>query len=320
MHNMPDPARTGQFTAYVLLLASSALFASNSLIGKAAAGTVPPAGMAFWRWLVALIIILPMALPGLIRHRTVLLRDWKRLLLLGVLAMGICGAAFYKGLEHTSATNGALIYATSPVMIVIISALWLHEPVRPRQFGGVVLALLGVLAILTRGEPSMLLTLSFNHGDLLVLAGALAWAIYTVMLRTARTPLPVVTVFAANSIAGVLVLAPLYLWETLAGQPVVPTPSALASIVGAALFASVLAFITYQKTTALIGPSRAGMALYATPVWASLLAWALLGEALEPFHLAGLLLVLAGVAMVTLPSRRQPAAASSSKAPAKASD
>ncbi|WP_207455085.1 DMT family transporter [Azospirillum sp. SYSU D00513] len=317
---MPDSPRPGPLAAYALLAVSSALFASNSLIGKAAAGSVPPAGLAFWRWAVAVLIILPFAWSGLARHRAELLRGWKRMLLLGVLAMGVCGALFYMGLEHTSATNAALIYATCPVMIVIISALWLREPVRPRQMVGIAVALAGVLAILTRGEAGLLLALSFNIGDLIVLASALSWAVYTVMLRRSPSGLPVVTSFAANALAGLVVLAPLYVWETLAGRPVVPTPANLASILGAALFASVLAFIAYQKTIGLLGAARAGAALYATPVWTSLLAWLLLGEALQGFHFVGMLLVLAGVAMATLPARgaAKPVPGKAAEHPAKA--
>ena len=305
---MPKPSRKGTLLAYALLLASSAFFASNPLIGKAVAHDVPPAGLAFWRWAVAFLIVLPVAWQGLVRHHAALLADWKRLLLLGLLGMGICGAVFYMGLEHTSATNGALIYSVAPVLIVIISALWLREPVRPRQLAGIALALAGVLVILTRGDAGILLNLAFNTGDLLMLAGAVSWAVYTVLLRRSRTALPVVTGFAANALAGVLVLAPLYLWETLAGRPVVPTAATLGAIAGTALFASVLAFIAYQKTIALIGASRAGTALYATPVWTSLLAATLLGETLQPFHLAGVLMVLPGVALATLPAGRSAAA------------
>jgi len=303
---MTAATRHAALTAYTLYFLSSAFFASNVVIGRAAANIVPPVGLAFWRWVLAFLIILPMALPGLLLHRHALRASWKRFLLLGALGQGICGAIVYMGLERTSATNAGLIYATSPVMILMIAALWLGEKVTPRQTAGILVAMAGVLVILTRGDPQALLTFAFNAGDLLVLAGAIAWAVYTVLLRQSRTPLPVVTVFAANALAGVIVLAPFYAWETLALRAVPVTAEAAIRIAGVALFASVLAFITYQKTIASMGPARAGTALYVMPLWAAVAAWALLGEALQPFHLAGVVLVLPGVALATLPPRRPP--------------
>ncbi|MGY0787948.1 DMT family transporter [Azospirillum argentinense] len=304
---MDRQPRNAVFIAYSLYLLSSAFFASNVVIGRAAAAIVPPVGLAFWRWVLAFLMILPLALPGLIQHRHVLRASWKRFLLLGALAQGVCGAVVYMGLERTSATNAALIYATSPVIILIIAALWLREKVTPRQAAGIAVAMAGVLVILTRGDAQALLHLSFNAGDLLILVGSATWAVYTVLLRQTRSSLPVVTVFAANALAGVVVLAPFYAWETLALRPVPLSLDAAVRIAGVALFASVLAFLTYQKTINLMGPARAGTSLYVMPLWAAVAAWALLGEQLQMFHLLGVLLVLPGVALATLPPRAAPA-------------
>ncbi|WP_431858617.1 DMT family transporter [Azospirillum sp.] len=304
---MPEASRRTALYAYTLFVLGSAFMASNAVIGRAAAQVVPPVGLAFWRWLVAFLIVLPFAWRGLVRHRRALLAGWRRFLALGALGMGVCGAVVYMGLQHTTATNAGLIYATSPVFILAISAVALKEAVTPRQIVGIALALAGVLAILTRGELAALLGFAFNRGDLLVLAGAVAWAVYTVLLRrSGGTPLPVVTQFAANALSGVLVLAPFYAWETLGGHPVVPTWETAVRILGVALVASVLAFLAYQKTIALLGPARAGTALYVSPVWVALLAWALLGEGLELFHLAGVALIFPGVLLATLPASPRP--------------
>ncbi|HYD66382.1 DMT family transporter [Azospirillum sp.] len=296
-----QPPAPADLSGYALFFVTSAFMASNVVIGRAAAHIVPPVGLAFWRWALAFLIILPFAMPGLWHHRRALKAAGRRLLVLGALGQGICGAVVYMGLERTSATNAGLIYATSPIMILLIAAVALGEAVRPRQVAGILLALAGVLAILARGDVDALLRLAFNQGDLLVLAGAVAWAVYTIMLRGSRTPVPVVPMFAANALAGVVVLAPFYLAETLLDRAVVLSGEAMLRIGGVALFASVLAFTTYQKCIALLGPSRAGAALYVMPLWASLLAWALLGEAPQLFHLAGAALILPGVLLATLP-------------------
>lgn len=294
--------RPGAPLGPALFLLCSAFMASNILIGRAAADTVPPVGMAFWRWLGAFLIVLPVAWPGLVRHRRALLAQWPHMILLGALGMGVCGAIVYVGLAQTTATNAGLIYATSPVLILLIAAVALGEPVRPRQGAGIALALAGVMVILARGDRDVILGFAFNPGDLWVTVGAVSWAVYTILLRSRRTPFPVVTVFAANAAAGVLVLAPFYAWETLSGHPVPLTPGTAASLGGLALVASVLAFLTYQRTIARIGPARAGTALYVTPLWAALLAWAWLDETPHLYHLAGAALVLPGVVLATWPA------------------
>ncbi|MBP2231500.1 drug/metabolite transporter (DMT)-like permease [Azospirillum agricola] len=301
---MASAPRSNPLSIYGLYLVGSALLASNPVLGRALAHVVPPVGLTFWRWALAFLIILPFALPGLLAHRHRLLADWRRFLMLGVLGQGISGAVVYYGLAHTSATNASLIYATSPVMVLAIAAVWLGEAIRPRQAAGILVAMAGVLVILTRGDLDALLHLSFNIGDLQVLAGAISWSVFTILLRQSRGgPLPVMTSFAANALVGVLVLTPFYAWETLAVRPVPFTVHTMLSIGSVALFASVLAFIAYQRTIALMGAAQASTALYLSPLWAALGSWLLLGEGLEPFHLAGVALVLPGVALATLPAR-----------------
>jgi len=295
-------ARPNPFLTYGLYLVGSALLAANPVLGRAAAHVVPPVGLTFWRWAIAFLIILPFAAPGLLTHARRLIADWRRFLLLGVLGQGISGAVVYYGLQRTGATNASLIYATSPVMVLAIAAVWLGEPIRLRQTLGILVAMAGVMMVLTRGDLDALLHLSL--GDLLVLAGAVSWSVFTILLRQSRNPLPVMTSFAANALAGVLVLAPFYVWETLAVRPVPVTVATMLSIGGIALFASVLAFLAYQKTIGLMGAAQASTALYLSPLWAAVGSWALLGEGLEPFHLAGAALVLPGVALATLPPRR----------------
>lgn len=305
---LPSFLRTGPLAgpvaAYGLYIVGSALLASNPVVGRAVAHVVPPIGLAFWRWLIAFLIVLPFALPGLLTHRVQLKRQWRRYLLLGVLGQGISGAIVYYGLERTSATNASLIYATSPAMILALAAVWLGDAIRPRQVLGILLAMAGVLVILTRGDLDALRHLSFNSGDLLVLTGAVSWSVYTILLRQSGTPLPVVTAFAANAFAGVLVLAPFYAWETVAVRPVPFSVSTVLSIVAVALFASVLALLAYQKTIAMMGAARASTALYVSPLWAALASWVLLAEPLQGFHLMGVALVLPGVMLATLQARK----------------
>ena len=289
--------------AYALLLIAPLMMSSNVVIGRAAAEVMPPVGLAFWRWSLALVLMLPVAGAGLWRYRETLRRQWALLLLLGALGMGICGAFVYIGLKTTTATNAGLIYAASPALILLIAALFQGETVRPRQIAGIVIAIAGVATILARGDAAALLALRFTIGDLWVLCATIAWAVYSVLIKRQSLAMPTFVLFAAIAAAGVLCLAPFYVAETLAGQLVVWTPEALMSIAGVAVFASVLAYSGYQKGVTLIGPSRAGPFMYLMPAYAAVLAMLFLGERLALFHMVGFALVLGGVTLASATPR-----------------
>lgn len=291
--------------AYTVYFLTAAFMASNVVFGRAASFDVPPLFLAFARWALAFVIILPIALPGLIKTWGMLRSSWRDQLLLGFLGQGICGGLVYIALRHTTATNAGLIYATSPIIILIIAAIWMRERVAARQILGIGLALAGVLAILARGDVERLLGLEFNIGDLLILVTSTSWALYTVLLRRGTGPrLPVITGFATNALFGSLVLAPFALIEVAVFETPVFTTKALLCIAGLAVISSVLAFTTYQKAVQLMGPSRAGTSLYVMPLWTALMAWALLGEELHLYHLLGAALVLPGVLLATGTGRR----------------
>lgn len=290
---------SGERLALALLLAAPLLISSNPIIGRAAVDIVPPVALAFWRWAVAALILLPFTWFGLVRHATVLRRHILLIGLLGSLGMGVCGAFVYIGLQHTTATTASIIYAISPVMMLVIVWLFEREPIRLHQIIGVTIAIVGVLVIVSRGALDQLLAITFNIGDLWVLGSAASWAVYSVLLRRLTGLLPTFTLFTAIVLAGVLSLAPFYAIETAMGRPVVWNQEAAISIAGVALLASVLAFSAFQKGIALVGAARSGPFMYLMPVYGVILATLFLGEAFAIFHGAGLLLVISGVALAS---------------------
>jgi drug/metabolite transporter (DMT)-like permease len=217
--------------------------------------------------------------------------------------MGICGAIVYIGLGLTSATNAALIYASSPVFIVLIEAALHKKPINWQQALGIALALTGVVIILFKGEIRRIIQFHFNLGDLYIALASLSWAIYSVLLKNRRLAtygtLPVFTMIA---MAGVIVLLPFFLWERGTAGDVPLQLAPWLSILGVALMPSVMAFLIYKYGIRTVGPSRTALFLYFMPVYAALLAIVFLGEHLHIYHFGGLLLVMSGVIMATLNS------------------
>lgn len=275
-------------------------FSSNLVIGRAVIEAVEPWTLAFLRWAGAFLILSPFVLGDLRRHGRALRSVGWRLMLLGFLGMWVCGALVYLALRHTSATNGTLIYTSSPVFILLFERLLFGRAVSGRQWLGATLAFLGVAIIVLRGDVDALRDLHANPGDLLMLAAAVAWAVYSVMLRAPTLQaLPTATGFAAIVLAGTIGLLPFAAAETLLLARWPDTAAAWASIAALALFSSVLSFLSYQWSVRRFGAIVTGNLLYLLPLYGVGLAVVFLGERLHPFHVAGAAAVLAGVVLAT---------------------
>src|SRR3546814_5030188 len=142
------------------------------------------------------------------RHRRDILSEWLDVLVLGALGMGVCGAFVYVGADTTSATTIGLIYAASPILIVVLARVFYREPLTAQQGAGVLLSLAGVVAIIARGDLQVLTSLRFAPGDLWIVAAMAAWAVYSILLRHRPSALPMMARFAAIVAGGVLILLP----------------------------------------------------------------------------------------------------------------
>lgn len=295
--------------ARVLLWVVPALWSNNYLIARAADGVIGPHLLASGRWALAALLLLPLTLPGLLRQREALRHEWRQLLVLGALGMWICGAWVYLGGQSTSSSNMALIYAVTPMAIAVVSARLLHERMLPRQWLGVLLALAGLLFVIARGSLAELLALKPAAGDLWIVAAAISWTAYSVLLRHWPSRLGTAERLLAIIVGGLVVLAPFTLAEALWWQPLVPNWPALGLVVAAAVVPGVLSYGAYAYLQRQLGASRTALMLYLTPVYAPLLAWAVLGEVPRWYHAVGAALILPSIALATGGGKAAPAAA-----------
>jgi len=288
--------------AYAVLLFMPLFFSSNIVFGRAAVVEVEPWTLAFLRWSLTALILVPIAWKGLRVHWRLLLSQWETIGILGVLGMWICGALVYLALRHTSATNGTLIYASTPVVVILLEAIFRGRRISAREAFGVPLALAGVVAIVVEGSLEQLMALQFNWGDILFAICTLCWAIYSVVLkRPVFASVPTLSLFAAIAVAGALSLLPFTIWEIALVNDFPTSGSAWRSVATIVAFASLLAFGTYQYGVKVVGPSVTAVFMYLLPVYGVTLAIIFLGEQLQMFHVTGSLLVMGGVVLATFP-------------------
>ncbi len=289
----PPAARRAR--PYLLLSLAALFWAGNFVLGRAVQGRIPPVGLAFWRWVAALVLLLPVVL-GRGRAQWPLLRRSAAILVpLGILGVGNFNTLVYVGLQETTATNAVLLNSACPAFIAAIVFASGGGRATGRQLVGIAASLLGVAVIISGGDPSALAALSFHRGDLWVLAAVLSWAGYTVLLPRRPAGVDPLVLLAALVAVGVAWIAPFYAWEVASGARVTWNAVTVGSVAYVAIFASVAAYAFWNRAVAEVGASRAGVFLNLIPAFGSLLAILLLGESFRLFHLAGVALVLGGV-------------------------
>jgi len=292
---------------YLLLALATLFWSGNFVLGRAVSERIPPIGMAFWRWAGALAVLFPLSYPRLKEHWPVIRGAWKTVLPLGILGVGSFNTLVYVGLHETTATNAVLLNSACPAFILGISFTFRRQLATSRQCLGIAVSLLGILTIVGRGSPASLLSLSFNRGDLWVLAAVICWAFYTILLKERPQGVHPMAFLCILVVIGVLCLAPLYAWEIARGIRVTPDTVTFASLSYLALLPSVASYVFWNQAVEELGANRAGAFLHLMPMFGTLLAMLLLGEAFRRFHLAGIALIFAGVALAgTTPLRGAP--------------
>jgi drug/metabolite transporter (DMT)-like permease len=286
--------------APVLMFVVPALWSSNYIIARSASGVIDPHLLATGRWLLAGVLLLaflgPAGVRSLLRHGR---QEWRHTLILGALGMGICGAWVYQGARSTTATNIALLYAATPVAIAALSTRLLGEHLRLRQKAGALLALAGVLFVIAKGQPMNLLAVRFTTGDLWIVACALSWTAYSVLLTWWPSKLGTGERLVAIIAGGLVALLPFTLAEAWlsSGPPLGLHAAAL--VVLAAVLPGVLSYSAYSYLQREMGAARTALMLYLAPVYGAGLAWALLGEVPGWYHAVGAALILPSIALAT---------------------
>ncbi len=286
-----------------LMVAGAILaFSGNAILGRAApAYHIPPIGLNFWRWLVALLVVLPFGIPDIRRNAAVLRAKWPLFFAYGALGIFAFNTFFYIGLQTTTAIQAALIQSTLPVLVIVLAWALLRQRMTSRQAMGAAVSIPGAILVVLHGDVTRLGELAFNRGDLWVLAGTTSWALQLMLLRHIPRGVGFLAFQTVALAAGVACTLPFYLNETfLQGRPMPAEPMSFAFVAYGGIVGGAIGFTLFNGGSMRLSPQTVGYFGNLYPIFTSVLAIALLGEHLLWYHLAGGAMVLAGIGLATV--------------------
>jgi len=284
---------------YLLLTLTALFWAGNMVMGRAVRADVPPIALAFWRWVIALALVLPFALPHLRSQWPILRKAWRPVLILGAIGIGGYNTFAYIALQYTTATSATLLNSFIPVATIALTFLLLGKRLSAIEGWGVLVSLIGVLTLVSHGSLQTLLGLSLNTGDIWMLTAVLTWGLYTVGLQWRPQGVDPMLMLAAFTVVGLIVLAPVYAWELSSGRSINLSLPAIGGILYTGIFPGFLGYVFYNAGVAAVGPNRSALFIHLMPVFATILAALFLGERPYWYHFAGIGLVFAGILLTT---------------------
>jgi len=279
---------------YLLLGITALCWAGNAIVGRLAAGHIPPVTLSFLRWSLAFFVILPFAWKHLRRDWPTIRGKLGVMVLMSVTGIGVFNTLQYWALEHTQALNTLLLQSAGPLIVAVWSLILLGVRLTLAQAIGVVLSLCGVVVILTQGDLSALSTIRFNKGDLIFLVAMITFGLYSV-LTLKRPAIHSLSLVGFTFACGAVALIPLLIWELHARPVMTLDTQNLLTLIYVAIFPSAVAYLCFNRGVQLIGANRAAPFFHVVPVFGAAMAIVFLGEHPQLFHVIGFALVLTGV-------------------------
>ncbi len=288
---------------YLAALAATVLWAGNFVVARGIAHDIPPVQLNFCRWAVALACMLPLALPKLRADLPALRRNKAYLAAMALVGGAALNVLIYKAGQTTQSLNMALLVPTSPIMIIVMSRILYGEPITRRRLAGVAVVLLGVLALISRGDWRHIAAVTFAPGDLWALAGAACFAVYSLFIR--RRP-PDISIEGFNAVVfaiGLVLMLPALAWEAAVMPASTWNSHVIAGVAYAGIGCSFAAYLLWTRAISSIGPVLAGIVYYSLPLFAAVESVLILGESIALFHVLGGALIVAGIMMATVERR-----------------
>ena len=291
----PSAIRNNSYFPYILLFVQPIFMATNIIVARGGVEYVPPISLAFWRWLTVFLILFHFFYNEILKNKKYINKEFWKLFFLGSMGCGICGAfPFIAGMSTTMANMG-IIYTSSPIFIIILSVMFFNDKINFFRIVGLVLCLIGVLAIISKGNLDLLINFKFTSGDLWMIGAAMGWAVYSIYLLNWKSKFSLMARFTLIAMFGTISLFPFYILEEIFYFNTAFNSNFLFWVLFAAVSPGIIAFTLYTRVQKYLGASLTGFTLYIFSIYSAIYGIILFDEALLNFHYFGAAFVFAGV-------------------------
>jgi drug/metabolite transporter (DMT)-like permease len=283
------------YLPYILLFIQPIFMATNIIVARGGVEYVPPISLAFWRWLTVFIILFPLFFSEILKKRREFKKEFWKLFFLGLMGCGVCGAFPFIAGTTTTMANMGIIYTSSPIFIIILSVMFFKDKINLSRIIGLLLCVIGVLTIISKGRIELLLNFKFTSGDLWMVGAAIGWAVYSIYLLNWKSNFSLMGRFTLIAFFGAISLLPFYIIEETYFFNTVFNSNFIFWILFAAISPGIIAFTLYTKVQKYVGASLAGFTLYIFSIYSAIYGILLFNENLLNFHYFGAAFVFAGV-------------------------
>ena len=271
------------------------IWSGNFLIARGLNDKIPPVSLAFWRWAVATVVLVPFIIQSMYAQRDLLFKHIGYLVVTSLLGVSVFNTLIYLAGKTTSALNLSLISITFPVFTILLSRMFLKEPITKSRIWGVVIIVFGVILLISKGNLNSILNMSFAIGDLWMLLASLIFAIYSLLVKARPLEIKPKSFLGSTFLLGLTFLLPIYLISVKGSETIIYDNVSIYSILYIGIFASIVAYFLWNRSVDLLGPSKASMIYYSIPLFSGLLAYLFLNEQVNMVHLFSGILIVSGI-------------------------
>lgn len=289
----------GFVKGYAFVLAATAIWSGNFIVARILANSVPPVTLVVLRSAIAAAILLPFVIRPLRDEMPVIRQHLGYLAVAALLGLTICQTVVYTAAATSNALNMTLIAICSPIFTIVFARLFLRDTLTLRRFIGLIAATSGVVFLITDGQISRLAHLTFSEGDIWMLGQASSFALYSILVRKKPVELSPLPFLFSLFVLGMLPLLPWFVWELPGMMMINYSPTIVAAILYLGVGPSLLAYLFWNESVAIIGPTRAAFVYYCLPLFSGGEALLLLGEPITAVHILSGIMILAGVVFAT---------------------
>ncbi|MCP9267215.1 DMT family transporter [Xenorhabdus sp. XENO-1] len=267
------------------------IWSINAVVSKAAATSIEPAAIAFYRWFIAFLALTPFILWPVLKQRKMVIQYWWKLLILGTLGMVLNQSMAYYAAHTVSATLIGIFTSLIPLLTVIISIFALRVAPTVGITLGTVFSLFGLVWLVSKGEPASLLEHGLGIGEVMLFIASAAYALYGVLTKRWAIPLPNWQSLYIQIGFSLLLLLPNFMMT----KDVQLTSDNISLVLFAGIPASIVAPYLWIQGVTRLGANMTSIFMNLAPVFTAIIAIVFLHEKMQSYHLIGGSIVLAGV-------------------------